>query len=778
MSEIKTMFAILFESLENIAKNNDLVDCSSSDKLGKILNDDTISCRVFNSIFDNINNDTPVNQSEICKYLYGKRSFTLNYGDKRAKYRLSEIKLEKLLMINRNTYYENVEEEALRIQRIFAMNKDIVTVEFVNREENYITLNNYYDFYRHAFVTLTTTLRKKKSEGDPIVFLRIKPLPSTSDEIVAMRLKNNTFITYEQYLSMLCDFQNMTKYQAAALTIPDLNLTWTDHSIDISEHFLKPYEDKIERSENTFEQIEKISTDISSPERVRNAIQFITNKKNLKKSVRTIYSTNAHLYVKNYFAKITNTSASLKKEFEKMLHLLIELCEYFSDYGISQINNLSDYICRYENRTISNKDISSELEKLCICFFKLSLFVLYYQITGKLSDFELIPLAAGDTYIQFYSNNIIEIENTSDIIDKLKKYSLLPTSLHDKSEEFINRLANDILTKSEFVAFINNPEVQNILLSGPDELIEDITQLYDIIYSHIKFRLYRGYHNINDNAGIMRNSFTDKLIVYNYINNNMQPLSFRRNNGNGEQKEFILRLAQKNDISAILRLNEPQIPYRRAIYVKSEKGEIEDAISKGCVWIIEEKLCNNDVNLACVAVILRCNNNQRINFSSDSLNEKFEKAYFDKVKHNFTYLDFDSILVNDGRSGINEISYRGYGFQRFFLVLAEEIARKEGCEYICCTVSTLNKPSKRNFILNGYIFDSVQAYTLTDSESDYYIYSKNNPTELQQYNNTIETELEMYHQENIFDTLNIDETAYREDRDVPRDFMVLLLTDK
>lgn len=72
----------------------------------------------------------------------------------------------------------------------------------------------------------------------------------------------------------------------------------------------------------------------------------------------------------------------------------------------------------------------------------------------------------------------------------------------------------------------------------------------------------------------------------------------------------------------------------------------------------------------------------------------------------------------------------------------------------------------------------MQAYTLTDSESDYYIYSKNNPTELQQYNNTIETELEMYHQENIFDTLNIDETAYREDRDVPRDFMVLLLTDK
>lgn len=776
MSEMKTMFAILFESLKNIAERNKLVN--SSDEIDKVLKEDTVSCRVFNIIFDHDNYDTPVNNDEICKYSNGNRSFVLNYGDKRAKYRLSDIKLEKLLMINHNTYYENVEEEALRIQKIFEMNKDILTAEFVNSEEKYIASNNYYDFYRHAFVTLTTTLRKKKSEGGPIVFLRLSPLPSTSDEIVAMRMKNAGFITFEQYISMLCDFQNISKYQAATLTIPDLNLTWTDHSIDISEHFLKPYEDKIERSENTFEQIEKISTDISSPERVRNAIQFITNKKSLKKSVRTIYSTNAHLYVKNYFAKITNTSASVKNEFDKMLHLLNEMCENFAEYRISQINNLSDYICRYENRTISNKDISSELEKLCICFFKLSLFVLYYQITGKLADFELIPLAAGDTYIQFYSNNLIEIENTSGITDKLKKYSLLPTSLHDKSEEFINRLANDILTKSEFVAFINNPEVQNILLSGPDELIEDITQLYDIIYSHIKFRLYRGYHNINDNAGIMRNSFTDKLIVNNYINYNMQPLSFRRNNGNGEQKEFILRLAKSNDTAAILRLNEPPKPYRRAIYVKSEPREIEDAISKGRVWIIEEKLGNNDVNLACVAVILRCNNNQRIKFNSDSLNEKFEKKYFDKVKHDFTYLDFDSILVNDGRSGINEISYRGYGFQRFFLVLAEEIARKEGCEYICCTVSTLNQPSKRNFILNGYKLDSVQAYTLTDSESAYYRYLKDNSTELQRYDNTIETELEMYRRENIFDTLNIDEAAYREDRDVPRDFMVLLLTDK
>jgi len=741
--ENRSLFGYVFLSLVSIAKRNGLTNLDTTDEEREDSSDDLVRLRVFVNIFDNRKENDSISEAELSKFITGARRFVLYDGDKRKKYKLSEKKLRCFLMYEKDTYYEYVGDEAKKVQNYFEQNKNKITEAFLNTEEKHIEEGNYYEFFYNAIVTL-----------------------ALSDQAsTATNLKK--YISYNEYIELICDCLHITNYQAAALTLPDSEFTWADVNIDVLDHFLKPYEKEINNSKNVFYLLKKISKDPSAPDRVRKAIRSYTDKKYLRRAVSSFYSNNAHLYVKNFFAKITGTSDKLEQD--KIIEFLEDLCDRLDKYNDPQINSLYKYI--YE------KGANSKIENLCICIYKLSCYVLYYEVSGgDLAKFPIIPLVADDSYLNFYKATVMQIEATSDINQKLTQYSLLSHLLSTKSEEFINRFAMDLLTRSEFFSVINNYEVQDHLFKEKRNLIEDIRQLYETVYSRIKFQLYRGYKDIDSYAGLMRHSFTERIIALRFIEQDMAPLSFTHNNGSDSSGEFILRLANSEDIDDILMLNNPpDKPYRRAVYVKSEQNEIEDAISKQCVYVIEEIMENNMRNLACVAVILRCSSSNRITYNSDLINAKYERKHFEAVKAPFKYIDFDSVLVNDGRrSGKNTKSYRGYGFMRLFLVLAEEIAVKEKRHYVSATVSSLNRPSKRNFILNGYKLESFQKYTF-DSESDYYKFLESDPMEMSRHKMVSQAELDMYRK--TFD-FSIDEQAYFQDRVAPREFMLLLLNDK
>lgn len=752
-----TMFRVLFEALLTIAKRNDY---SSMDAKKAVKQGCSIRVQVFEDVFENRNPDSPISTEEISRFMTGNRKFTLNYGNKRNVYELSKEKLKNFLMKDSQVYKESVYEEAAKIQKILEINNDILADVFIDTEGKNLKSGNYCEFFYNAFFELTTSLCPAKSK-EKTVFLRLKPIIETSTP----KNEDARFISYNEYIELICDCLHITNYQAAALTLPDSEFIWADVNIDVLDHFLKPYEKEINNSKNVFYLLKKISKDPSAPDRVLKAIRSYTDKRYLRRAVSSFYSNNAHLYVKNFFAQITGTSDKLEQD--KIMEFLEDLCDRLDKYNNPQINSLYDYI--YE------KNVNSEIN-LCICIYKLSCYVLYYEVSGgDLAKFPIIPLVADDSYLNFYKATVMQIEATSDINQKLTQYSLLSHLLSTKSEEFINRFAMDLLTRSEFFSVINNSEVQDHLFKEKRNLMEDIKHLYETVYSRIKFQLYRGYKDIGSYAGLMRHSFNERIIALRFIEQNMAPLSFTHNNGSDSSGEFILRLANSEDIDDILMLNNPpDNPYRRAVYVKSEQYEIEDAISKQCVYVIEEIMENNIRNIACVAAILRCISSNRIAYNSDLINAEYVRKHFQAVKAPFTYIDFDSVLVNDGRCGKNTKSYRGYGFMRLFLVLAEEIAVKEKHHYVSATVSAFNRPSKRNFILNGYKFESFQKYTF-DSESEYYKHLLNDPMEMSRHKIITQSELDMYRK--TFD-FSIDEQAYFQDIVAPREFMLLLLNDK
>ena len=141
----------------------------------------------------------------------------------------------------------------------------------------------------------------------------------------------------------------------------------------------------------------------------------------------------------------------------------------------------------------------------------------------------------------------------------------------------------------------------------------------------------------------------------------------------------------------------------------------------------------------------------------------------------YRFIDFDSIIVDDGRGNPYNRSYRGYGFQRLMLVLAEEIAKLRGCDYICATVSSFNKPSERNFILNGYEIENDTNYPFEEDDPSPFVMYIQSPIADEEIKKKFRDDLdyEVAAYRNILTHLNIAEEDYRRDMNVPREFVVL-----
>ena len=402
--------------------------------------------------------------------------------------------------------------------------------------------------------------------------------------------------------------------------------------------------------------------------------------------------------------------------------------------------------------------------------------------------FEVRPRTAllPTVFWEKYNNLRTNLKNTYDVDEKLRLYERLYDLVTNEntSDELINRAANDFFV--DFFSFVNTKDIQNNLLLKSDRNIRQYSKtfnLYHLFYKHIKYALYRTTWKVNEanGWGLMRYSLTDREIVLRYIaafiKDKASEGMFNRLKHDGSVGKFVIRLATKDDIDNIMLLSEPPIPYnRRAIFINPDEDELNEAVSKKQIWVIEE-LINGDEILACSAIILYNDKNCHYEaFHAVEINERYRKKYYKGDNPNFKYMDFDSILVNDGRSNIGTQSYRGYGFQRLMLILAEELATIMKCDYICATVSTFNQSSKRNFDLNGYMVEYNEKYPFKEPSRFYhYITTKASEQEVEQNKKDIEFEVSKHG--DTFVSLNISKEEYVKETTAPRDFVVLNLKD-
>ncbi len=466
-----------------------------------------------------------------------------------------------------------------------------------------------------------------------------------------------------------------------------------------------------------------------------------------------------------------------------MLNVISSLCEDSIIRNIIDVQEICSFVLGE-----SHYHIDEKIEYISVCFNKLVSAIIYMDIKGVVPDrFTLKPLMCDidDEFKRKYTYLKERIMCEQSSRNKIELYTQLYNLLHDQNKEIINYVSGELAR--DFFLLVNNVNIQDNILHPSIIQNRRVLNLYNMFYENIKYRLYRNYKDSDEYSGFMRYDLIDRFIALRYNENrkidDASEYRFDLIKPDHTTGDFVIRQANVNDVDNIKRLNNPTPPYRRAIYVKSDDNEIDIAVKNKEVWLIEECLTNEvsgieERNIACVAVILDCEN-QHSDFNTDSLTKEFEKKYSKIVNRNFKYIDFDSVIVNDGRSTLGNSSYRGCGFQRLMLIFTEVLAREKNCDYICATVSAFNWTSNRNFMLNGYHLIDYRMYGFKgNGESPYYSYITSNDAtqkEKDDYNSKLQEECIKYR--SIFKRLSIDCENYKKDKDVPRNFLLLNLVD-
>lgn len=577
---------------------------------------------------------------------------------------------------------------------------------------------------------------------------------------------------YDQFIGVLSLIMNgrghaSTRYDIVLLTIPDSEIIWNDEYNDITRHFLDE-----KRNE-----INGLGQGLLSLIIGNDKMHFINRTRS---SLIEPYTYRYFDYFFKMFRRFTG-AANDSIACDELSALLRSLC---GSEIIQKIFDTENFIACLDG--IDYAQAEKRAEYLSICFNKLVAAIMLMELGEQLPDhFTLKPqdYYADAGFRANYGDLKREINNQPNPRIRIELYSRLYALLRDQNKELIDLAAGE--TAIDFFEFVNNPGIQD-LLSRTDEILRgNITSLYNLFYENVKYKLYRNYDNVNRYNGFMRYDLEDRSIVKKYMAERKSDIyaehRFQHIKPDHLEGNFVIRQATNDDIDNIIALNNPTPPYRRAIYVKSDDNEIKAAVRDKEVWVIEEIIQDGihgeeTRNLACVAVILDSGNDHD-GFNTDKLTKEYADGYKEKVKRDFRYLDFDSVLTNDGRSRSGRCSYRGCGFQRMMLILAENLALERNCDYVCATVSTFNKPSMRNFILNGYYIADQAMYGLEKGAvSQYYAHiMSNEASEAERKAYRAKVEREYLQSREILNRFGITRQAYEEDREVPRNFVVLQL---
>lgn len=566
-----------------------------------------------------------------------------------------------------------------------------------------------------------------------------------------------------------------SRFDAVILTVPDSGFTWRDTYNDTDIHFLNPVRDKIERA-GSFELFEIVTS---------YADRLILRAWN---SFQCVYTYSDHLYVKSMFIRLTGCNEYNLDEIRiKVIHLLNSLYSNKSFSMFFEQHGLGKFLNGLELK--SYEKIENKLNDLFICLNKLFSVVIIYSAQKDMPyDLDVCPsiFTTPRAFLNEYEKIKASILSSADYEEKFEFYLKLRNfvDFNGLDNEMQNFIANKFFI--DFFRFINNCSLQDKLIFGGTRDFEDMyemLQLYKMFDRHMKYALYRDHRNLgkDDGKGMMRYSLTERKIVLDYLKKRKKDINaeiaFYRSASENHKMSFVLRLANESDFENIHKINNPSEPYRRAIYVKSDDNEIEKAIKQNEAYVIEEVL-NGNRTLACVAIILNSDNDHS-DFNTEELCGRYAKSFMNTYGHRPKYLDFDSVITNNGSAGLGTKSYRGLGFQRLMLVLTEELAVIDNCDYVSATVSTLNNPSKRNFTLNGYEIANSDKYPFKGKGgTEYWDYLSKPGNEEKKRTYLLRAEKEYADNYEVMKDQKIDIDSYKHDKDVPRDFLVLPLKEK
>lgn len=612
-------------------------------------------------------------------------------------------------------------------------------------------------------------------------------------------------ITYDKYIEIIANELKISHYEAVLTTLPDLDFSWKENSVDERVHFLH---EKMGAINNANQNLLEVVIGDSDNTRV-----FLHK---VEDSIYRINTYRSWIYVREimkHLFKKHDVDQSERNIYDSIYRVLNTLSKNEILPDMTDFNNCFYTFPNEYDMILDNK--SQVTDNLLALFFKTSSLVILYNLNQRIrKNFKLAE--ANDEIVppkiqilQNIKKSAAELEIEDEIQLKLYGYYYLyKHHVENKSDKYISAIAEYFY--QDFFALVNDKKLQDKYLFGVDkELTKILESLYKRFYYEEKFFLYRGYdvQEIDEPCGFMRWDLLDRKIARDFLDIVFPNHDESKFNSNAElvfnhitplltDEKFILRPANSDDIGKLILLNNPVPPFRRAMYIPSNENEITQAVNKHMVWLIEQNIDGNRA-LACAAIILKYNFDKSnasdyASFNSDSLNTNYAMEYFEKVKRPFAFVDFDSVITYSGRNiaggETNDIrafrnkSYRGYGFQRLMMVLCEELAEEiYKADYIVGTVSSLNKFSRRNFALQGYKPCRSVMYGLDEGmeESPFYVFINGRadikPTQEQdgEWFNTISEEA--YEYQDVLETLDIEEDDYWEDKKVPRMFMLLQL---
>lgn len=394
-------------------------------------------------------------------------------------------------------------------------------------------------------------------------------------------------------------------------------------------------------------------------------------------------------------------------------------------------------------------------------------------LTNNWEDIELIPTRSFPELIQAADSFISRIN-----ISELNKFlhsesaddSVLTNALAMYEEAGRLITSNVSLLKwfderysKQFLALISSPQAQERLFAEESS------------YSYI-FSLYRRWHSFKKayiythyKSGFSLRSDITALKICNdymklYCENKSAVLSFAVVDNNGVSRRFRLRKAGIGDFDSVAQMNDQE--FSRKIFVNSSHKELEFGLY-ATIWLVEEESTNT---LAAFFIIVPIENDDRLAqmegvYGTATLARKYA---VENDCINKPFVIFDAVIVKN--------SYRGLGFQRLGMLLAEYLGKDISAEFICATVSPANIASSRNFQLLDYKKNRTVYYPSCDTletpgrrykePTDYYI---NHALECD--NEEISPEILSFLREN-----NISDEDYKQERVAVRDFVVLNLT--
>ncbi len=386
------------------------------------------------------------------------------------------------------------------------------------------------------------------------------------------------------------------------------------------------------------------------------------------------------------------------------------------------------------------------------------------------NDIDLIPINAPLELISdiYYCLDRIDETKLDRFIQGQEKDEQILTDILFVYEEAGKKISgnSDLIKRfdekysEQFLKIISCPIVRARLLASCKQY-SNIFSLYRNWLTYKKASIYGNYQN----GGIsLRSDINYSKVSAEYLERYVKDKSdrfvFEVLDNKMVSRRFRLRLATMDDFKAIVKMNGQD--FSRKIFVSSTTDELKFGLDNGAIWMIEDEATNQ---LATIFIIAQVEGEK----SLEMLGEIYGTAALarEAISNKLLgtpFVIFDAVIVGE--------EYRGLGFQRLGLILAEYLCKNINGKYVCATVSPANTPSFRNFILCDYEKKQTVYYPSRDTvDTPHRRYKE--PTEYYlEHKEECDTELISDEIQQFLTDNDISEEDYRQERVAVRTFVV------